>query len=59
MSTNRVPRPDFQDEHIASRKDWGAYVDLTTTLHRKTVAQVDEFLAQLRARLERVLGQKP
>lgn len=27
MSTNRSLRPKLQDEHIASRKDWGAYLE--------------------------------
>lgn len=42
---------NLRNERFGSRKDWCAYVNLTTTLHRQEVAQVDEFLALLRARL--------
>lgn len=52
-----APRPrrvDLRDEHIAGRKDWGAYVGLTTALHRRTVAQANELIAQVRARLDQV-----
>jgi len=43
---------NLQDERFASRKEWGAYINLTTTLHRTTAAQADEFIAQIWARLE-------
>ena len=48
----------LRDEHIGSRKDWGAYIDLTTALHLRTVAQVDEYLAQVRARLQEATRQR-
>jgi hypothetical protein len=51
-SVDDTPRINLRDEHIASRKDWGAYVDLKTEVHRREVAQVTQSLAQLRARLE-------
>jgi hypothetical protein len=49
--TTRAPF-DLRDEHLASRKAWGAYNNLTTVVHRQTAAQADEFIAQLRTRLQ-------
>jgi hypothetical protein len=46
------PRHDFRGEHIASRKSWGRFIVLKTALHRTTVSQVDQFLEQVRTRLE-------
>ena len=46
------PRFNLRDERFASRKEWVAYINLTTTLHRMTVAQADEIIAQIWARLE-------
>ena len=43
---------NLRDEHLASRKEWGAYINLTTVLHRNTVARATEVIAQARARLE-------
>jgi len=43
---------NLRDEHLASRKEWGAYINLTTALHRNMVARTDEFLAQMSARIE-------
>lgn len=45
---------NLRDEHFASRKEWGAYINLSTALHRNTVARTDEFLAQMSARLQQV-----
>jgi hypothetical protein len=55
VPAQHTPRFDLQDEHFGSRKAWGAYINLSTVVHRQTVAQVDEFLAQLRARIERAM----
>jgi hypothetical protein len=46
---------DFLAEHIDSRKEWGAYVDLMTRIRRTGAAQADEFLAGVWRRLERAL----
>jgi len=45
-------RVNLRDERLASRKEWGAYINLTTALHRNTVARADEVIAQVWARLE-------
>ena len=50
--TTRAPF-NLRDEHLASRKEWGAYINLTTVVHRQTAAQADEFIARIRARLEK------
>lgn len=42
----------FLDEHIASRKDLCAYLDMSTAIHRADIARTEKFLAELRARLE-------
>jgi hypothetical protein len=42
-------------DHIASRKDWGAYVELVTKVHRNVAAEADAFLADLRKQIERAL----
>lgn len=49
--TTRAPF-DLRDEHLASRKEWGAYISLATVVHRRTAAQTEEFIAQVRTRLE-------
>jgi hypothetical protein len=33
------------EEHIASRKDFGRYLDLSTAMHRADVTRAAEFLA--------------
>jgi hypothetical protein len=45
------------EEHIASRKT-SSYVHLSTTLHRATAKRADDFLSDVRARLEQVLRQR-
>lgn len=47
---------DLLREHITSRKNWGAYVGLASEVHRSVGADADEFLAHIRARLDRALG---
>lgn len=42
----------LRDVHLESRKDWCAYVNLSTMVHRQVAAQANEFIAQLWARLE-------
>jgi hypothetical protein len=49
---------EFVEEHIASRKEWGAYVDVTSKLHRATAKAAEEFLADIRARLARKLPRR-
>jgi hypothetical protein len=46
---------DFRDEHIASRRGWCRYVFLKTTLNRSAVEETDEFIAQIRRRLEQTM----
>jgi hypothetical protein len=55
--THHPPHIDFRDERFGSRKQWGAYINLTTVLHRQTVAKVNEHIAQIRARLEQATQQ--
>ena len=61
IATHAPKRPlvDLRDEHIGSRKDWGAYVNLSTMMHRRDIAQIDDFIAQLRARLEQAMRRHP
>jgi hypothetical protein len=53
MATHKPAPINLRDEHIASRREWGRYVELTTALHRRVGAQADEFLAQVWAQIER------
>jgi hypothetical protein len=43
------------EEHVASRKDWGRYVELATEVHRSVVSEAHEFLAAMRGRLDQAL----
>jgi hypothetical protein len=52
-------RTNLEDERFGSRGEWGAYINLTTALHRREVAQVDEFIALLRRRIEQAMRQNP
>lgn len=47
------PRINLRDERLASRKEWGAYINLTTALHRNTAARADEIIAEAWTVLER------
>lgn len=49
--TSRKESPRLLEEHIASRKDWGSYVNITTKLHRSDAERAGDFLAHIRARL--------
>lgn len=49
--TTRSPI-NLQDEHLASRKAWSAYINLTTVVHRQRVVQTDQFIAHVWARIE-------
>ena len=51
-SSGRVPL-NLLEEHIASRKDLGDYLNVTTALHRARIARTDEFIREICARLER------
>jgi hypothetical protein len=44
-------KTDFLEERIASRKDWGAYVEIASSLRRSSSSQIDALLADLRARI--------
>lgn len=49
---SRKESPGLLEEHIASRKDWGRYLTITTKLHRSETERADDFLAHIRARLK-------
>jgi hypothetical protein len=53
-TAKRQPEPLLK-EHIGSRKEWGAYVELMTRIRENRVAQVDEFVADLRTQIKRAL----
>jgi hypothetical protein len=48
--------PRLVEEHIASRKEWGRYVNVTTLLHRADADRASDFLAQMRARIRQAKG---
>lgn len=43
------------EEHVTSRKDWGRYVELVTEVRRSVVSDADEFLADMRTRIQEAL----
>jgi hypothetical protein len=46
---------ELLEEHIASRKEWSAYVELVTKVHRSVASEADAFLTDLRTRIELAL----
>jgi hypothetical protein len=44
---NEGHRVELQAEHIASRKDWGRYIELKTALNREHVAHISDELAPI------------
>jgi hypothetical protein len=46
---------ELLEEHIASRKEWSAYVELVTKVHRNVASEADQFLTDLRTRIELAL----
>jgi hypothetical protein len=43
--------PQLLEEHIASRKDWGRYLNVTTKLHRADAERADDFIAHMWSRI--------
>lgn len=41
----------LRDVRFGSRREWGTYVRRATAQHQSMVAEVDEFIAQVAARL--------
>lgn len=48
----------FLAEHIASRKDWGTYVELVSQVRRSVVEETDDFLAHIHVALDKALRER-
>ncbi len=43
------PQVNLRDEHLGSRKAWGAYVNLSSVVHRQMNAKAAAHIARVRA----------
>lgn len=59
MAAKRDKSRRFLEEHIASRRDLGQYLEVVTKIQREHVARTAEALQQIRNRVEQAMQRRP